>query len=221
MGAIDTELSLLGEWDYANASDNNFGAEEYPDVTAFDLESVSTVQAALQSNVPEDLPGRYNTLQHGRSYVPGYGLPDIMPSERLAVHQIEANQSSQRHGSAISHQSQGPASSVHAPMFSGGPSEHRCMCGKSYQRKQELTRHIKEKTGAPKYSCEFEDCDYTCHEKKALDRHYGTKKHTSSAPRFFCEVEVCPYSTKGFSRRDNCTRHMENKHNMKIQREDG
>ncbi|KAI8626003.1 hypothetical protein F5Y19DRAFT_237418 [Xylariaceae sp. FL1651] len=76
------------------------------------------------------------------------------------------------------------------------------------------------------FGCPYIDCPFTASSRKDYHRHLAADKHrdnessgSGSWNRFYCTVPGCKYEAKGFSRRDNFSRHMSMVHGEQLGKE--
>ncbi|KAH7355242.1 hypothetical protein BKA65DRAFT_549311 [Rhexocercosporidium sp. MPI-PUGE-AT-0058] len=82
-------------------------------------------------------------------------------------------------------------------------------CAQTFAQKCLLNRHIN--THTKPYACPFDSCSTRRATNRDLKRHMIVHDPVS-APAFLCTERGCEFSVKGFNRRDNLKRHMENVH---------
>ncbi|KAH6722954.1 hypothetical protein BKA61DRAFT_565607 [Leptodontidium sp. MPI-SDFR-AT-0119] len=82
-------------------------------------------------------------------------------------------------------------------------------CAQTFAQKCLLNRHIN--THTKPYVCSFDGCTARRATNRDLKRHMVCHDPVS-APAFLCTERGCEYAVKGFKRKDNLKRHMENVH---------
>ncbi|KAG4418652.1 hypothetical protein IFR04_008188 [Cadophora malorum] len=115
--------------------------------------------------------------------------------------------------SATSSQASISASSTSTPSdapSSASEGSFTCnFCAQTFAQRCLLNRHIN--THTKPYRCRFGDCTERRATNRDLKRHMGVHDPVS-APAYLCQEQGCMYAVKGFKRKDNLKRHMENIH---------
>ncbi|KAG4435310.1 hypothetical protein IFR05_009199 [Cadophora sp. M221] len=95
------------------------------------------------------------------------------------------------------------------PSSASGESFACHFCAQTFAQKCLLNRHTN--THTKPYVCSFDGCTARRATNRDLQRHLVCHDPIS-APAFLCTERGCEYAVKGFKRKDNLKRHMENIH---------
>lgn len=216
--AIRTQIGADVDWDqfWREYNTLNLDYTNTPDIAWVDSMAQDYhmgQKMAYQEAVGVDLlspspVGQFDLPQFNSDLIfPTYIDPSLTPSctDPSTSNSSPSATSSQTSTSISSTSSPSSAPSSTTSEGSFGCSE----CAQTFAKKCLLNRHIN--THTRPYRCPFRSCTERRATNRDLKRHMVVHDPVS-APAYLCTEQGCMYAVKGFKRKDNLKRHMENIH---------
>ncbi|KAH7411285.1 hypothetical protein BKA64DRAFT_377686 [Cadophora sp. MPI-SDFR-AT-0126] len=170
-------------------------------------------QPAVETGRPPPSPvGQFNLPQYGSDMIfPSYMDPSPTPPW---TDPSTSNSSPSATSYRTSNSTSGNSTPSSAPSSTTSEGSFNCpSCARTFAQKCLLNRHIN--THTKPYKCPFRNCTERRATTRDLKRHVVVHDPVS-APAYLCTEKGCEYGVKGFKRKDNLKRHMENIHSRLV-----
>ncbi|KAK0119569.1 hypothetical protein ONS95_011009 [Cadophora gregata] len=180
-----------------------------PPNLGMEMDYILELQAAAETNhLPPSPVGQFELPQYGTNmFLPAYIDPSPTPPWTNPSTSTSSPSATSSRTSNSPSSTSTPSSALSSTTSEGSFSCH--FCAQTFAQKCLLNRHIN--THTKPYKCSFPDCIERRATNRDLKRHMDVHDPVS-APAFLCTDQGCMYAVKGFKRKDNLKRHVENIH---------